>query len=450
MSQTNDEMKELVKEQKTDKEILGELSKYREPSAKGKGGRPQVNRELVIRNLKAQDHTGNPRYTHAQIARLVGCSDRTVRRILNEAREEGLLDKEERTGASMGMVEADFNNECLRAMGIGFREWLQTKFKRKDQANYTFNFTSKIWESLWDKCSIVELADEGSKLADQCAIKFVSTFQDDKTSMRRRLKIIRFLFRFCKRYDVCEAHLKMSTSRHPRAKRKVPEITFTNFPQRLESCIAKMKERLGAEAELLLRFKIATQMRTGAWKSEGKPENRELFGLSVGDPESSSYLIMESPDEYQGHIYAKKGEEWEIIWLPKPVREALWAHYQTRPHGAPLFTYSPKTVQTAWAEITKEEFERPLKLHDLRKVSITWLYAMGISLVVAANMNVGWIDLSTAYNHYLSIKPILRLSKRQAYREKIPEWFKEGLDDFIGHDAVISQPQGFAGSSFRG
>ncbi len=56
---------------------------------------------------------------------------------------------------------------------------------------------------------------------------------------------------------------------------------------------------------------------------------------------------------------------------------------------------------------------------------------------VAVNLNVGWKDTNTALSNYLDVKKVLRKSKRTAYRDNIPEWFKEGLDDFTGFEAVI-------------
>ena len=54
----------------TDKDILGTPSKFREVKKKGPG-RPKVNKALVIKNLKAKNAIGGPRYTKAQIARMM-------------------------------------------------------------------------------------------------------------------------------------------------------------------------------------------------------------------------------------------------------------------------------------------------------------------------------------------------------------------------------------------
>ena len=69
---------------------------------------------------------------------------------------------------------------------------------------------------------------------------------------------------------------------------------------------------------------------------------------------------------------------------------------------------------------------------------------MGVPSEIACMMNVGWKDASTALTHYLDIKPIIRASYRQEYKETIPDWFKEGLEEFMGHEALLpSQSSSF-------
>jgi len=421
--------------QGTDVEILGKTGKLREPNG-SKGGRPAVNRELVVRNLKLTDDSGKPRYTYSQIAKIARCSSRTIKRIANEARLAGDLTVEDRDGAPVGIVEADFDEECRRAMGYSFKEWLETKFKKNDTAQYHFNFTAKIWETIWNKCSIVEMSERQSKLCDVNAMEFVKAFGDDSKRMRRRLKMIRFIFRFLGRSDVCERHLKMSNTKHPRNKRRVPEITMIDFPKKFESCVDEMVQIHGPLAELVCDLKVSTQMRTGE-----KADDRELLGIRKGS-ESKSYLIMSGPgpDDFRFHVYAKKGESWDIIWLPEKVRQMLWAHYQTVENGAILFPINKKTWLKNWGEITERTVGRWLNFHDMRKISITWFYTLGIRLEIATMINVGWKDLSTAHQHYLDISRVLRSSYRKEYSDGIPAWFKDGLGEFMDENAVDKLP----------
>lgn len=423
----------------TNEERLGRGSRYREPIKK-KAGRPKINRDLVIRNLKAKDATGGPRYTKAQVARLMGCTPKTINRIYNEALESGALKKSDFDKKAIGVVEADFDSECLRAKGLSFREWLGTRFQETSSANTNFNFCAKIWEGVFDKCDLLVLADQTNHLGDQMALKFVTTFQDDKARMRARLKMIRFLFRFLGRGDLNDKHLKMSNSKHPRSIRKVPEISLTNFPILYTKCEDLIRSRLGNEAILDLRIKIVTQMRTGTNKSE-----REFYGMRKGT-ETKSYLSMVTPNEYQFHIFAKKSEEWDVIWMPKAVKEALFERYQKLDRGDQVAQTPVKKLRDTWGDVTENVLERRLILHDTRKISLTWLYVMGVPLEVATQLNVGWKDLSTAHSHYIDIKRVLRKSYRVEYQKNIPEWFKEGLEDFTGFEAVI----GDSGSSALG
>lgn len=417
-------------EKGTDREILGKGSKYREP-AKKRGGKKKINRDLVLRNLKAKDSTGLPRYTHAQIARMMKCKPRSINRIYNEFLDNGDLKASDFDVKAIGVVEADFESECYRARGMSFRDWLRTKFKNPSQATSHFNFSSRVWENIWDKCDLLEFADSSSHLGDQMALKFVTEFQEDAGRMRRRLKMIRFLIRFLKRGDLNDNHLTMSNSKHPRSKRRIPEISQTNFPALYTQCEDYVRARLGNEAILDLRVKIVTQMRTGDAKDQ-----REFYGIQKGT-ETKTYLQMVTPDEYQFHVYAKKSEEWDVIWMPKAVKIPLFERWTKLERGDRIVKTSKQKLLDAWGDATEEILGRRLILHDLRKISLTWLYVCGVPLEVATQLNVGWKDLSTAHAHYIDIKRVLRKSYRAEYRENIPDWFKEGLDDFTGFEAVI-------------
>lgn len=398
-----------------------------------KMGRPQADRDLVIRNMKLKDNFGRPRYTDRQLADMAGCSKRTIRRIREEAIEMGLLDSDEVSQArALGVVEADLDLECERAIGYKFTDWLYTRFKNKSQAKTVFNYTAEIWETLWDKCSLVEMADMSSQLADQNAIKFVNHINDERGSSRANLKKIRFIFRFLNRKDIADKNLRMDNTKNPRSKRRVPEISQIEFGQKWQEIEDLVVKELGEVARLMMRFKICTQMRTGDKKDE-----REFYGIRKGS-ESRSYLFMESADRYQSTIFAKKSEEWSLLWLPKWVKDNLWEHYQTIPRGETLWSISDVRFRRALGKASRKVLGRTLILHDLRKISLTWLYACGVPLEVCVMMNVGWKDLSTAFRHYIEVKNFLRGSVRLEYASNIPEWFKEGLDDFIGHDAMIN------------
>jgi len=59
------------------------------------------------------------------------------------------------------------------------------------------------------------------------------------------------------------------------------------------------------------------------------------------------------------------------------------------------------------------------------------MYAMGVPLEIATEINVGWRDLNTAKRHYLGLRGLLGKQDRGAYVDLIPSWFKEGLEDYV-------------------
>lgn len=408
----------------SDRELFGKIKKRIKPNKNSKGGRPKVNRDLVIRLLKSTTPEGSPRYKLSQIARQAGCSRKTVQRIRDEALEEGLIETSDRSKPALGTVEAEFDAECTRATGYSFLEWVQNSTPKAGK--YIFNFCEKVWRNIWDSCSLVDVTERNNPLGDQICIKFLQVFMEDKKRIRNRKKHIRYLFRYLNREDLCNKHLRMTDSRDPRPIRRVPEISMVDFPLKLKECWKYMEEKFPGLGEFIVQFKIATQMRTGEPKDE-----RELWGIKKG-PEHKSYLIMSNPNEYRLHVYAKRGEEWDITWLPKKLRVQLWDLYNQMLNGELLMKdMEVNKYRREWRKITTKVFGRNLTLHDMRKASITWFYVMGIPLEIATVLNVGWKDLNTPRDHYLEIRKLLKLSTLEKYRENIPEWFKEGLQEYI-------------------
>lgn len=421
----------------TNTEILGQRSKFTEPS---KGGRPKINRDLIIANLKSKDSLGNPRYTLTQVAKLCKCSRKTVQRVRDEAIEQGLLEPDYKEQEVFGVIEADFDAECERVKGYSFLGWLETRFKGKSTALTHFNFCSQVWEALWNRCNLEEFADSKSQLGDQCAMKFLAEFGEDSDRMRARLKKIRFLMRFLSRGDINDRFFTMDNTKHPRPKRNVPEIEFLDFPQKfvdaVELCVSYYPPEQQKQVRLGLWFKMSTQMRTG-----DKNEEREFYGLKKGT-DSKSYIVMSSPEEWKIHIFAKKGEDWDIVWLPPKVCEWLFERYNEIEVGDYLFDLPLSEFRKNWRRATKKIIGRGFVLHDTRKVSLTWFYTNEIPLEVSANMNIGWRDLNTATSHYLNLSGFMRGTKRFDYRENIPDWWKVGLDDFKGFGATLPQRRG--------
>lgn len=398
---------------KTDKEIFGEDTELRISTK----GRPKINEDLVKRLLDGK------RYTPAQIANRLKCHPETIRRIRRKLEKEGIIETPERNGTK-GLVEADFDTECESAMGISFLGWLKGKRKRP---RGVFNFCRRTWDHVWGKPSLVRVTDRDDPLGRQLCSAWLETF-NDKTRSRSRKKMIRPLFIFLGRRDLCDQFLTMSQSRDPRPVRKVPEINSPLFPEKIENAIRGMEE-INPSYGLLCRFKKTTQMRTG-----NRKEERGLFGLRKGS-QSKSYIIMDDADHFQISVFEKMGEEWAVSWLPKRVRDELWKHYQTVKLGDPIFPMSLRKYRKDFGNMTEKHCGVKLIPHDLRRISLTWLYVCGVRLEVATRINVGWKDLSTADRHYVNLGAMLRTSTKEEYAVNIPEWFKEGLDDYIVGDA---------------
>lgn len=436
-------------EKGTNTDILGKKSKHK----KKIDGRRQYNRDLILRHLKVTDPIGNPRYSLKQIAQMVGCSTKTVRRARDEALEKGTLVYEDGKDKAVGIIEADFDSECKRAKGRSFKEWLLIKNPTNETgANYIFNFCAKVWDKIWDKVSMVEFREKLT-VADDCSIKYLKAFGEDKDRIRSRLKLIRNIYRFMggEAYDSMNNYLSMNESQHPRSIRRIEQISFNTFPGLLQKSIEEFEQRYekkypgkGWLARLGIEFKLSTQMRTGKVEDE-----REFMGIRKGVADvGASYFSFEDIEQYSSMIWCKKSEQWRIIWLPRYVQEKFYRHLETLDNGELIFgdKLNLREYRKLWRKITKKNIGVGMSLHDLRKVGITWFFVLGIPLEVGSMINVGWKDLSTVMKHYADIKPILRLSKREAYAKEIPEWFKEGLHDFMGHDAMIPQtPTGWRG-----
>lgn len=389
-------------------------------------GRPKANRDLARRLFEAK-------LDNAEVAARLKITPKYAGDIRRELISQGILVDEK---AERRFIKSDFDEECKRATGFSFYEWITNK--QKSGGKTLFNFCKSVWESeIWDRPSLVLAADMHEPEGDRLAMAFVSAFNTDEKRFRRRLKQIRRLFAFLGRSDIEDKHLTMDNKNAPRAVKEVPQISFNVFPINLQKAIDEFEETHGPQAALWIKMKITTGIRTGERK-----EGRGLLGLST-DVNSPSYVIFQG-DEYQSRVYEKKGEIWALNWLPKAIRDALEELYKETMKDKTnkyFFRYAESKknmLSKAWQKISLKHTGVALTFHDMRKVSITWLYAMEIPLEIATSINVGWKDLSTASDHYLQLRrgPLMRRSGRIAYRENIPEWYKDGLDDFRRDEAI--------------
>jgi hypothetical protein len=401
----------------TDKDIFGEHESTRIQTGSKKGGAPSINRDLARRLFQAGE------LSTRQIAGHLKCHVNTVRTIRRELEAEGLLEKADRA-PGLSIVQSDFDEECRMAIGTSYAQWLKTRTKAHRRI---FLFSQKTWEQVWDRPSLILTKDRDNRLGDQLCMKFLDVFGEDVTRMRNRKKLIRNLFRFLGRRDLCDRYLTMTTSRDPVQIKRIPEIEMRDFPTHLASAIEEInvtKPQIG----LAVMLKLAGQLRTGV-----RAEGRGLMGIRVGSGHPS-YIIMNGPDDVRIHVVEKMREEWDISWIPRSVRLRLWDHYQTRSLGEPLFTFPVGELRSVLKRVTLKHTGVELNPHDLRKVSITWLFVMGVPLELAVMINVGWKDLNTPKEHYLHMRSLLKKSDRKAYRELIPDWYKQGLGEYTEAD----------------
>ena len=396
----------------TDSEIFGDDDSIRVQKNGSKGGRPEINRDLARRLFQAG-------FSPKKVARQLRCHINTARTIRRELEEGGLLDSGDRE-EGLNIVQADFDAECEIAVGITFSGWLKARTKAHRRI---FAFCQRTWV-MWEKPSLVYAKDEDNKLGDQLCMKFLDKFAEDDKRIRNRKKMIRNLFRFLGRRDLCDRYLSMTQSRDPRNVKRIPQIGLLDFPQRFQGMLDELNT-LNPQVGLAVEFKLCSMMRTGV-----RSDERGLMGIRVGAG-SQSYILMNGPDDVRIHVLEKMREEWDITWLPRRVRERLWSLYQQREIGDPLFSFDVRVLRTMVKELAfKHMGIADFIPHDIRKVSITWLFVMGVPLELAIMINVGWKDMSTVQRHYIHMRNILKKSDRLAYRDKIPEWFKDGLTEY--------------------
>lgn len=397
----------------TDKEIFGDDAVIRVQKNGSKGGRPEINRDLARRLFQADKSS-------KQVAKALKCHVNTARAIRRELETSGLLDRDDRE-EGLSIVQADFDDECELAVGISFSGWLKARTKAHKRI---FSFCQRTWVHVWEKPSLVYAKDDDNKLGDQLCMKFLEKFAGDEKRIRNRKKLIRNLFRFLGRGDLNDRYLTMTQSRDPRNVKRIPEIENRNFPVQVQGMLDELN-LLNPQVGLASEFKICSAMRTGV-----RAEERGLMGLRVGSG-SASYILMSGPDDIRIHVLEKMREEWEITWLPRRVRERLWDLYQQRELGEPLFTFEVRMFRRMVKAAALKHTGIPGFIpHDLRKISITWLFVMGVPLELAVMINVGWKDLGTPQRHYLHMRSLLRKKDRLAYRENIPEWYKDGLSEY--------------------
>ena len=407
----------------TNRELMGKEDRLRVPNPSGRG-RSTVNLEKLLLLLQAEQ------YTKIEIARAMKCDESTVRRHEKDFLKPGpngepprLIYKKDKKNFQ-DTVALDFEEECGRARGgRSFLAWLQTKTVR---ARYLFNTNRRYWKDILGMPSLVRMADDRDPLGERMVEKWLGAIDKDVKRRRRRKKEFRYLIRFLKRSDLLE-DLTMDDSRDPREIKKLPFISLPDFPPKLQLALEEVC-RYDSIMGLAIKFKLATNMRTGTPNAYGvEGDDRALMGMRKGH--GQSYLLM-TETSFRSETIEKRRAEIRISWLPKELRDEMRAHLETLEDGDYLFSFDIDKLRKVWGEATRKHVGVRMTPHDCRKVTITWFYAMDIPLERAVEINSGWKDMNTPKQHYLDYDDLMKLSERVAYQKAIPEWFKEGLDEY--------------------
>jgi hypothetical protein len=309
-----------------------------------KVGRKGFNHADIAMKLRTIDEKTDKPLSTRRVRQLVGCSARLIRQVRKEMGNgmwggldgSGMAISDLAVSQSVKLTakeELEFDDAIKKATGrnFGFLEWLTNNMNRSSAKSH-FNFCKEAWQVVGSP-SIAAIADRTLPDAANFANAFLQVYGKDKKRLRRRKKWIRQLMRCLGRNDdINEEFFKMREDREPTEIRKVPQIGLSDFPTKLNEVIEiDMREKFGLEGELLPKLKLETMMRTGKGS-----EDRELWGIKRG-ANGATYLVMNSPDDYQFKVKSKGGQDRAMRWLSKPVREMLFEIYNQRKEGEPLF-----------------------------------------------------------------------------------------------------------------
>jgi len=420
--------KKNEKDTGTMRDRLGKEDRLRVPPPPGSRGPSKINREKVRLLLQAQI------YTKVEIARSMRCDESSIRNIEKELLESGELGYDEGKRADfMDTVAIDFEEECRRAKGISFYGWLKGKTVKY---RTLFNKNRRWWKDLLGSPSLVKMADDTSNLGAQKVQEWVAWADTDVKRRRRTKKQFRYLIRFLGRTDLLDLFLTLDDSRDPREIRKLPEISLPGHPLKLQKAIEELDKKKPDMATAIM-FKFVTQMRTGIIAIYGQEgDDRGLYGMKKGG--GTSYFILEE-GAFRSAVLEKRRTEWTISWIPKEVLRRMTDLYNRTEEGKYLFAskFTLEAWREAWGDVTEKHVGKRHTLHDIRKFGITWLYAMDIPLERAVEINAGWKDLNTPKTHYAQYEKLMKLSERVAYQKNIPEWFKDGLEEYSRQSQYI-------------
>ncbi|AFU58510.1 hypothetical protein Ngar_c15770 [Candidatus Nitrososphaera gargensis Ga9.2] len=233
------------------------------------------------------------------------------------------------------------------------------------------------------------------------------------------------------------------------APRKPKLLKLPDFPQLYQKIVAKAVEIARPEEreqiEFILQVKPRIGVRTGA-----RETGKGLWGTKVGGEwknkrGKNASFVQVVGNNFIWHLLEKKDEEWDINFYNAETKKRIIDYVSKKQAGEWLIEISISRVSRILKEaclalgigqfrkddagnIVKDKLNRPiidnaLRLHDLRKVYISFLVRSGIRLEQAITLNVGWRDIGTAAKYYLEFQELAE--ELQKAKERFAALFGE-------------------------
>ena len=283
-------------------------------------------------------------------------------------------------------------------------EWLQSRMPK--HYRWSVGVIEKIWRECWNKQHIFSILSK-DEYGEANIIKAVIHINNLSQGKRYNAVIaLRSLIRYGFG-DAAWLQRHLSTKDKKCQPRKIPVLHLPEFPALWNRTIELAKEIADEnerdEIELILNVKTATGIRTGKRRYE-----KELWGTRIGEGKSSIYIHN---NVVVWKVFAKANETWQISLIPERVKNMLLDHIRRRglQQGDWLINMKTGRANEILGEASSRILNYRLRLHDCRKIFITYLERAGVGIedIVSPTcqcpFGVTWKDANTAYRHYLEM-----------------------------------------------
>jgi hypothetical protein len=312
---------------------------------------------------------------------------------------------------------------------VEFEAWVTAKFNKTPSIQHSGRESVRkvqmIWADVWKKKNIALLTE-----ADiTAALTWIRNLSASKNYKRTWLMALRSLIRSGVGQHKWLAKV-LDTRGSKGAARIPPELkskeTFVTVMPRLFTALLGMTARGEVsqdefdEMELIVTCKNTVGIRTGHRK-----EQRELWGTVINNPktDSATSLLVDltggGTDVYRARVlnwtvFAKKSETWELSRDALETYSSLGLiekleNFITRRHlknGDYLISMDVARARAILKRMCQVAELSHYTLHDLRKIAATRAILAGVHLETVAEMGVGWKDVATLKEYYVTIKGI--------------------------------------------